>query len=256
MFELIDNPYLRNIVGMLMIGVLIYALLSHRRPLLCRGRRLLHHSGDPHRRSRHCRRCCCCCSSPSSRATSVSLGSGASGGIFSPSLFMGATHRRRLRRFWSTAVHPVDGLRHHHLRHHRHGRHGRRRHRRRHDRRHHDFRDDPRLRPGDAEHHRGRARHRRPAPAVAGKHLHHQAGRPRPFRAEGAARQHVPGAPRRRSHGAATSRSSPADADFDAFLRQHAQRRRLQARGGDARQSHRRRRARQYQPAARRRAGL
>ena len=35
--------------------------------------------------------CCRCCSSRKLFATSVSLGSGASGGIFSPSLFMGAT---------------------------------------------------------------------------------------------------------------------------------------------------------------------
>ena len=47
-----------------------------------------------------------------------------------------------------------------------------------------------------------------------------------------------------------------ADADFDAFLRQHGNWSRLQARGGHARQSHRRRRARQYRTAPRRRRCL
>jgi hypothetical protein len=58
----------------------------------------------------------------------------------------------------------MDGFRRNHLRHNRDGCDGRRRHRRRHDRRHHDLRNDARLRPGDAEHRRGRARHRHPAP--------------------------------------------------------------------------------------------
>ena len=63
---------------------------AHRRPLLCRGRRLLDHPGDsfgppctPRAAVRAVRR--------QDFATSISLGSGASGGIFSPSLFMGAT---------------------------------------------------------------------------------------------------------------------------------------------------------------------
>ena len=132
-------------------------------------------------------------------ATSVSLGAGLLGRHFFALAVHGRDHRRRLRR--SGQCRPSGGEpRRHHLRHHRHGRDGRRRHRRRHDRRHDDFRDDARLRPGDAEHRRRRARHRRSSAAVAGKHLHHQACRPRPFRAEGAARQHVSGAPRPRGH--------------------------------------------------------
>ncbi len=89
-FERIANPYLRNLIGMLMIGVLIHmmfrttghyyvegvgystiqAILSGELalPLLL----LLLFAAKVF-------------------ATSVSLGSGASGGIFSPSLFMGAT---------------------------------------------------------------------------------------------------------------------------------------------------------------------
>jgi chloride channel protein, CIC family len=89
-FERIHNPYLRNLVGMLIVGVLIYALLigaghyfvegvgySTTHAILAGGLDL-----------------------PALlvvlfvaklAATSISLGSGSSGGIFSPALFMGAT---------------------------------------------------------------------------------------------------------------------------------------------------------------------
>ena len=90
LFDRIRNPYLRHVVGMLIVGVMIYALFQtfghyyvegvgyatiqavlvgglHAAPLLALlfGCKLV--------------------------ATLLSLGSGASGGIFSPSLFMGAT---------------------------------------------------------------------------------------------------------------------------------------------------------------------
>jgi CIC family chloride channel protein len=91
-------------------------------------------------------------------ATSISLGSGSSGGIFSPSLFMGATIGGAFGALL-TAVHPVEGvttttsaivgmaamvgggtgaaMRGHH-----------------------DFQNDARLRPGHAQHRRGCTRHR------------------------------------------------------------------------------------------------
>ena len=89
-FERIKNPYLRNVVGMLIVGAIIYALLrgaghyyvegvgySTIQAILGGGLQgpgllLLLFAAKL-------------------AATSVSLGSGASGGIFSPSLFMGAT---------------------------------------------------------------------------------------------------------------------------------------------------------------------
>ncbi len=89
-FERIKNPYLRNLAGMLIIGVLIYAFLVGAGHYYVEGvgystiqailtgnlampaLLLLLFAGKL-------------------GATSVSLGSGASGGIFSPSLFMGAT---------------------------------------------------------------------------------------------------------------------------------------------------------------------
>jgi chloride channel protein, CIC family len=89
-FERIANPYLRNTIGMLMIGVLIYVLLRTAGHYYVEGvgystiQAIL--SGS--------------LALPGLlfilfiakiAATSVSLGAGASGGIFSPSLFMGAT---------------------------------------------------------------------------------------------------------------------------------------------------------------------
>jgi CIC family chloride channel protein len=89
-FEEIKNPYLRSIIGMLMIGVLIYALLTFAGHYFVEGvgystiQAILNGNlvvpallallfvGKL-------------------AATSISLGAGSSGGIFSPSLFMGAT---------------------------------------------------------------------------------------------------------------------------------------------------------------------
>jgi len=89
-FELIKNPYLRNAVGMLIIGVLIYALLVGSGHYYVEGvgystiqAILTGNLGIPALLLLLFAAKLC--------ATSVSLGSGASGGIFSPSLFMGAT---------------------------------------------------------------------------------------------------------------------------------------------------------------------
>ncbi|MGP8120444.1 MAG: chloride channel protein [Xanthobacteraceae bacterium] len=89
-FGLIKNPYLRDILGMLMIGVLIYALLVGAGHYYVEGvgystiQAILNGDlGIPALLVLLFAAKLC--------ATSVSLGSGASGGIFSPSLFMGAT---------------------------------------------------------------------------------------------------------------------------------------------------------------------
>jgi chloride channel protein, CIC family len=108
LFEHIKNPYLRNVIGMLLLGILIYALLraaghyyvegvgySTIQAILTGGLwvptllALLFVA-----------KLC---------ATSVSLGSGASGGIFSPSLFMGATLGGAFGSL-VTAVHPAAGV--------------------------------------------------------------------------------------------------------------------------------------------------
>jgi len=88
-FELIENPYLRNIVGMLMVGVLIYVLLITAGHYYVEGvgystieAILTGSMGLPV--------LLVILFAAKLAATSLSLGSGASGGIFSPSLFMGA----------------------------------------------------------------------------------------------------------------------------------------------------------------------
>ena len=107
-FERIKNPYLRNLVGMLIVGVIIYALLvgaghyfvegvgySTIQAILTGGLSLpvllvLLFAAKL-------------------AATSVSLGAGSSGGIFSPSLFMGATIGGAFG-VLVNAVHPVENL--------------------------------------------------------------------------------------------------------------------------------------------------
>ena len=90
------------------------------------------------------------------------------GGIFSPSLFMGATIGRSVR-CRDRRSSPHRRSRRHHLRDDRHGRHGRRRYRRGHDRSDHDLRDDARLRSGNADDRRGGAGDRRAADIVAAR---------------------------------------------------------------------------------------
>src|SRR3984957_14932486 len=107
-FDRIKNPYLRNVVGMLMIGVLIYAFLLGAGHYFVEGvgystiQAIL--TGGV--------------SLPALllllfvaklAATSISLGSGASGGIFSPSLFMGATIGGAFG-VLVHAIHPMDGF--------------------------------------------------------------------------------------------------------------------------------------------------
>ncbi|MGH6664075.1 MAG: chloride channel protein, partial [Pseudolabrys sp.] len=89
-FPKIKNPYLRHSAGMLMIGALIYALLRYQGHYFVEGvgyatiQAILQDNlvGFALLLSLFAAKLF---------ATSVSLGSGASGGIFSPSLFMGAT---------------------------------------------------------------------------------------------------------------------------------------------------------------------
>ncbi len=108
LFEHIKNPYLRNAIGMLMLGILIYVLLrtaghyyvegvgySTIQAILTGGLWL-----PTLLALLFVAKLC---------ATSVSLGSGASGGIFSPSLFMGATIGGAFGSL-VTAVHPIEGI--------------------------------------------------------------------------------------------------------------------------------------------------
>ncbi len=107
-FERIENGYLRHIVGMLMIGTLMYILLVTAGQYYVDGvgyatiqAILSGNLGLPLLLALLFFAKLC--------ATSISLGSGASGGIFSPSLFMGAT----LGGAFGAAIgviHPVDGL--------------------------------------------------------------------------------------------------------------------------------------------------
>ena len=134
-------------------------------------------------------------------ATTVSLGSGASGGIFSPSLFLGATLGGL---FGALAVahlaQPADEPGR--LRHHRHGGDRRRLYRRRDDGDPDAVRDDPRLQRDGARHRLGRRRDRRAPRAVAREHLHRQAGAPRALHPEGPPFPHVPDPAREGRHGA------------------------------------------------------
>ncbi len=107
-FERIGNPYLRHGLGMLIVGVLIYVLLRTTGHYYVEGvgyatiqailtgglavPALLAVLGVA-----------------KLFATSISLGSGASGGIFSPSLFMGATAGGAFGAV-VTAIHPVEGV--------------------------------------------------------------------------------------------------------------------------------------------------
>jgi len=107
-FERIANPYLRNIIGMLMIGVLIYVLLRTAGHYYVEGvgystiQAIL--SG-----SLALPVLLFVLFAAKIAATSISLGAGASGGIFSPSLFMGATLGGAFGVLVTLAA-PVEGL--------------------------------------------------------------------------------------------------------------------------------------------------
>jgi CIC family chloride channel protein len=98
-FERIKNPYLRNITGMLILGVLIYTLL----------RTAGHYYVEGVGYSTIQAILLLLLFAAKLFATSLSLGSGASGGIFSPSLFMGATVGGAFGAAIA-AIHPVDGV--------------------------------------------------------------------------------------------------------------------------------------------------
>jgi CIC family chloride channel protein len=89
-FDRIRNPYLRNLVGMLIVGVLIYALLIGAGHYFVEGvgystiQGILAGGLD-------LPALLIVLFAAKLAATSISLGSGSSGGIFSPALFMGAT---------------------------------------------------------------------------------------------------------------------------------------------------------------------
>ena len=175
-FEKVKNPYLRHIIGMLIVGVLIYLLMRYgghyyvegvgyatiqailagapRRPWLPAAA-VRRQAGRHHRSA----------SAPAHRAASSRR----------PCSWARRSAARSAR--CVTLLGPVPSVNRRHLRDGRHGRDGRRRHRRGDDRRDHDLRDDARLRHHHADHHRGRRRDRHPPPALAREHLHHQAGR-------------------------------------------------------------------------------
>jgi CIC family chloride channel protein len=108
LFERIKNPYLRNAIGMLMLGILIYVLLRATGHYYVEGvgyatiqAILTGGLGMPALLALLFVAKLC--------ATSISLGSGASGGIFSPSLFMGATIGGAFGSL-VTAVDPAQGV--------------------------------------------------------------------------------------------------------------------------------------------------
>ena len=107
-FEYVENPYLRHIIGMLALGVLIYTLMRTAGHYYVEGvgyatiQAIL--NGDLQLPA-----LLLILFAAKLFATSMSLGSGASGGIFSPSLFMGATIGGAFGAA-ITAIHPVDGV--------------------------------------------------------------------------------------------------------------------------------------------------
>jgi chloride channel protein, CIC family len=105
-FERIRNPYLRNFVGMLMVGVLIYAFFVGAGHYFVEGvgystiQAILTGGFDPFA-------LLIILFAAKLAATSISLGAGSSGGIFSPALFMGATLGAAFGALVQ-AIHPMD----------------------------------------------------------------------------------------------------------------------------------------------------
>ena len=90
-FDKIPGRYLRHVLGMLLVGVLIYALMRWGGHYYVEGVGYATIQATLTRPAYGRPGSCCCSIVCKLFATSVSLGSGSSGGIFSPSLFMGAT---------------------------------------------------------------------------------------------------------------------------------------------------------------------
>jgi chloride channel protein, CIC family len=90
LFPKIKNPYLRHFIGMLMVGVLMYGLLYYQGHYFIEG---VGYSTIQAVLENNLTGMALLLGLFAAKlfATNVSLGSGASGGIFSPSLFMGAT---------------------------------------------------------------------------------------------------------------------------------------------------------------------
>ena len=107
-FERVHNPYWRHAAGMLVVGLLIYALLRTSGHYFVEGvgyatiQAILGGSLSVPILLLVLFAAKLC-------ATSISLGSGASGGIFSPSLFMGAAIGGAFGAI-ITAIHPVEGV--------------------------------------------------------------------------------------------------------------------------------------------------
>ncbi len=143
-------------------------------------------------------------------ATTISLGCGASGGIFSPSLYLGATLGAAFAGAAATVIpnarpdRPLGRDR-------RHGGDGRCGNRRRHDGDRHGVRNDARLRHHRAGHRRRRGRRRHPPHADRRDHLYHQAPPPRPPDPQGPAHQSLSGQAGPRHHGAALYRRQSRD---------------------------------------------
>ncbi len=107
-FHRVTNPYLRHSIGMLMVGILIYALLRLSGHYYVQG---VGYATIQAILQSHLTAFDLLLVLFVAKlfATSVSLGSGASGGIFSPSLFMGATVGGAFGSL-VTFIYPVSGL--------------------------------------------------------------------------------------------------------------------------------------------------
>ena len=107
-FEKVHNPYLRHFVGMLMVGGLIYGLLLYQGHYFVEG---VGYATIQAILDEHLLGITLLLGLFVAKlfATNVSLGSGASGGIFSPSLFMGATLGAAFGSI-VTALGPVHGV--------------------------------------------------------------------------------------------------------------------------------------------------